>query len=130
MFRINILKHPTLSSLAFVIFRTIFMKNENIPLISVKLYNFITEGYYRGPVDVYKPYGENIYRYDANSLYPSVMKPFDMPVDNPIIFEDDISEIVPDGFGFYEVEVTTPEYLEHPILLTRNNNKTIAPLGT
>lgn len=52
MFRINILKYPTLPSLTFAIFRTIFMKDENIPLISGKLYEFIKEGYYRSHVDI------------------------------------------------------------------------------
>jgi hypothetical protein len=31
---------------------------------------FIRRGYYRGHADTYKPYGENIYYYDVNSLYP------------------------------------------------------------
>jgi hypothetical protein len=129
MFKINVLTYSTLSSLAFAVFRTIFMKKENIPLISGSLYDFIKEGYYGGHVDVYKPHGKNIRRYDGNSLYPSVMKPCDMPIGNPITFEGDISTIIKDPFGFFKVEVITPEYLEHPILLKRIKNKTIAPLG-
>jgi len=125
----NVLKYPTLPSLAFAIYRTKFMKNENIPLISGDLYNFIKEGYYGGPVDVYKPHGKNIYRYDVNSLYPSVMEPFDMPVGNPITFEGDITKVDPNAFGFFKVKVKTPKYLEHPILLKRVKDKTIAPLG-
>lgn len=68
---------------------------------------------------IYKPYGENILRYDVNSLYPAVMKPFDIPIGNPVIFEGDISQIIPNEFVFYEVEVTTPEYLEYLILLVK-----------
>jgi hypothetical protein len=58
------------------------------------------------------------------------MQKFDMPVGNPITFDGDISKIESNPFGFFKVKVTTPEYLEHPILLKRENNKTIAPLGT
>jgi DNA polymerase family B len=132
MFSINVLSYPTLPSLAFAIFRHKFMKNENIPLISGPLYDFIKEGYYGGHVEVYTPYGKNVKRYDANSLYPSVMESFDMPVGNPIIFEGDINHANLDlnnYLGFFKVEIETTNYLEHPILLKRVNNKTIAPLG-
>jgi hypothetical protein len=131
MFNINVLTYSTLSSLAFAIFRTKFMKKVNIPIITDSLYDFIKEGYYGGHVDVYIPHGKNVKRYDANSLYPSVMQPFDMPVGDPITFEGDISQIDPNDqlFGFFKVEVITPEYLEHPILLKRQDNTTIAPLG-
>ena len=31
---------------------------------------FIRRGYYGGHADTYKPYGDNLYYYDVNSLYP------------------------------------------------------------
>lgn len=47
--------------------------NKNIPLITNKtVYNDIKLGYYGGITEVYKPYGENLYYYDVNSLYPYV----------------------------------------------------------
>ncbi|KAJ3780136.1 B type DNA polymerase [Lentinula aff. detonsa] len=118
--RINAIKYPTLSSLAFAIYRSNFMKDE---YEIKKIY-----GYYGGAVDVYihkSDINQLVYRYDVNSLYPYVMKNFYMPTGNPQYFEGDIYLIKNKPFGFFEVEVESPKYLEHPILLF----KTIAPLG-
>jgi hypothetical protein len=109
------------------------MKNENIPLLKGNIYDFIKLGYSGGAVDVYKPYGKNIYRYDVNSLYPSIMNYYDMPVGDPINFEGDITKFYPDAFGFFEVNVYLPTYkgINEPILLTKikNKNKIVAPVG-
>lgn len=81
-FTVDVLKCPTLASLAFTIFRTMFLdKKTEIPIITGNMYYDIKKGYTGGYVDVIKPYGKNIYRYDVNSLYPYVMKN-DMPVGN------------------------------------------------
>nr|GFD00286.1 RNA polymerase, mitochondrial [Tanacetum cinerariifolium] len=37
------------------------------------------KGYYGGHADAYIPFGENLYYYDVNSLYPFVMKEYPMP---------------------------------------------------
>lgn len=74
LFRINIHKYPTISSLAFAIYRSNFLFDFKIPLISGQIYDDLKKGYTGGAVDVYKPYGENIFRYDVNSLYPYIMK--------------------------------------------------------
>jgi hypothetical protein len=55
LFKINIHKYPTLSSLAFGIFRTHFLKNDVIPQLSGKIAKDIREGYTGGAVDVYIP---------------------------------------------------------------------------
>jgi hypothetical protein len=145
LFRLDILKYPTLSSLAFAIFRSKFLKDAKIPIIEGDLFKDIKEGYTGGSVDVYKPFsekGKKIYRYDVNSLYPYVMQSFKMPVGNPIYFEGDISLIGPGSgynlinklFGFFEVEIETPQNMKIPLLQTRlktkNGDRTIAPLGT
>lgn len=132
-FRVDALKYPTISSLAFAIFRTNYLKPLSIPIITGRIYDFIKNGYSGGSVDVYKPFGKNINCYDVNSLYPSQMLKQDMPVGNPIFFEGDISKIEKDPFGFFEVEIKTPNDLNVPILQTRvkinSGYKTIAPLG-
>jgi hypothetical protein len=145
LFRLDILKYPTLSSLAFAIFRSKFLKNAKIPIIDGDLFDQLKKAYSGGAVDVYKPFpkkGEKVYRYDVNSLYPSTMKDFNMPVGNPIYFEGDISLIGPNSgynimnkpFGFFEVEVEAPKNMKIPLLQTRlkmiNGYKTVAPLGT
>lgn len=136
--RINSIKYPTLSSLASIIYRSNFMDDKyNIRKIYGNMYKFIQKGYTGGAVDVYihnPPIDQKIYRYDINSLYPFVMKNFDMPVGNPRYFEGDIYLMDKNPFGFFEVELETTKYLKHPILLMRSqdtkfNHRTIAPLG-
>jgi hypothetical protein len=149
-FRGDILKYPTLSSLAFGIYRQKYMGEAEIPIIYGEMYNFFKEGYTGGAVDVYKPYGKNVRRYDVNSLYPSVMHTFPMPVGNPTYFEGDIlsiptlacaplrqqrndvtakakesSEINLSNkpFGIFEVEVIAPENMNIPILQKRVKTK-------
>lgn len=79
MYRVDIHKYPTLPSLAFAIFRSNFMTNVNIPIISGSMFDFFfhkgyTGGSTGGSVVVYKPFGKKVFRYDVNSLYPYVMK--------------------------------------------------------
>ena len=62
-------------------------------------------------MDVFKPYGENVYGNDVNSLYPKQMESCDMPIGIPTYFEGDILKFDPNTFGFFEVEVKTPDYL-------------------
>lgn len=135
LFRLNIVRFSTLPSLALGIFRSNYLAESQIPLISGQMYNEIKKGYTGGSVDVYKPKGENVYRYDINSLYPFVMKEYPMPVGSPVYFEGDITAIDKDAVGFFDVSVTTPENLKIPILQTKvqtlhGGYRTVAPLGT
>jgi hypothetical protein len=135
LFRVDILRYPTISSLAFAIYRSNFLKEGfRIPLITGNLYYYLKKAYTGGSVDVYKPSGTNVYRYDVNSLYPYAMKNYNMPTDNPVYFEGDIFSIEPNAFGFFEVEVTAPKDINIPLLQlryeTKNGTKTIAPTGT
>jgi DNA polymerase family B len=150
---LDILKYPTLSSLAFAIYRSKFLKEEyKIPLIHGEIYNFIKKSYTGGSVDVFKPAIQNssgehpdtdsknkIYRYDVNSLYPFAMKNFPMPCGEPIYFEGDIlnpkllnsPEDLP--FGIFEVDIETPSDMKIPLLQfkirTKNGFRTVAPIG-
>jgi hypothetical protein len=108
LFRLDILTYPILASLAFGIYRSNFYNKEyNIPLIEGKIYDFIKQGYTGGSVDVYKPShvpqktDEKVFRYDVNSLYPTAMKEYPMPIGNPIYFEGDIFKFNPNAFGFF-----------------------------
>jgi hypothetical protein len=153
LFRIDIFKYPTLSSLAFTIYRSKFLKPDEIPLIHGEIFNFIKESYTGGSVDVYKPrpnknnfsnspeggglQGEKVYRYDVNSLYPYAMKKFPMPAGKPIYFEGDILRLETSNeerpFGIFEVDITAPDNINIPLLQTRiktdNGLRTIAPIG-
>nr|YP_010192425.1 DNA polymerase [Amanita sinensis]QZN08162.1 DNA polymerase [Amanita sinensis] len=82
LYKINVHKYPTLSSLAFAIFRTHYLKNDQlIPKISGTIYKNIQKAYTGGHVDVYKMYSDkSVHSYDFVSLYPSVMYNNEFPV--------------------------------------------------
>ena len=89
----------------------------------------IREAYTGGAGDVYLHHNgtggnyyaprEKLYYYDVNSLYPHVMATLEMPVGKPIAFEGDIHKIDLDAYGFFYCKITSPDYLEHPILQRR-----------
>jgi DNA polymerase elongation subunit (family B) len=130
LYSLNIINYPTISSLSFAIFRSNFMKEEIIPISNLKDYNFIKESYRGGHVDVYRPFtkkGRKVYCYDINSLYPFVMANNLFPTGIPKYFYG--SRDLNDIFGFVKVNVTCPNNMFCPVLLTRINDKTIAPIG-
>lgn len=44
---------------------------------------FIRRAYFGGRTYVFQPYGEDLYYYDVNSLYPYIMKEYPMPASKP-----------------------------------------------
>lgn len=137
LFKISINKFPTLSSIAFALFRTHFLTVDTIPQLSGQIENDIRKSYTGGAVDMYiprPPKGVKIFGYDVNALYPYVMKECDMPTGKPIQFYGNIRAIDPNAFGFFYCKITAPNNLKHPILQTHikinNMSRTIAPLGT
>ena len=134
LFEADINKYPTLSSLAFAIYRMKYLKNYKIPNITGELYRNLKKSYTGGSVDVYKPIGENIKRYDVNSLYPTVMSEFPSPVGEIKKFKGDILKYETNPFGFFFVNIKTPDNLDIPILQTRiktknNGIRTVSALG-
>lgn len=116
-----------------------FDKNNpiQIPKIAGLMYHDIRESFTGGHTDVYIPHGENVKLYDVNSLYPYVMKIFDMPVGPINFFEGDLNYLnilEENKFGFFYVTVTTPDKLFRPLLQlrvkTNHGVRTVAPLGT
>jgi hypothetical protein len=135
-FNINIHRYPTLSSLAFAIYRTLFLEIDTIPQLSGQVAKDIRQSYTGGAVDMYIPFNNEdtkVYAYDVNSLYPSVMLKFDMPIGKPTLFEGDIRVIDPKAFGFFYCNIIAPNNLEHPILQTHIKTegglRSVAPLG-
>ena len=134
-FKINIIKYPTLPSLSFAIYRTLFIKSF-ICQLSGKIATNIKLSYTGGSTDMFIPQNKPnhpIYCYDVNSLYPSVMNNFPMPVGKPTYFEGDIRKTNPEAFGFCYCNITSPTNIKHPILQTHVKTKsgirTIAALG-
>lgn len=141
--KVNLRFTPTTSSLALRTFRTTFpYSSENgIPIIVGDTFDFIKQSFTGGHVDVYNPYGTNVYHYDVNSLYPSVMNKYKMAVGNPSYFEASfdsniLTQKLTDNrpYGFFEVDIITSAELKYPIIQTRVNTndgyRTVAPLGT
>jgi hypothetical protein len=146
-FKVNVHKVLTLPSLAMRIFKSLFMPIDSIFQLHGGIEKDIRQSYTGGAVDVYIPHNrltpwltnekveyETLYYYDVNGLYPTVMSQQYMPVGKPIVFEGEITKINPQAFGFFYCEITSPQYLDHPILQRRiktsNGIRTIAGLGT
>ena len=134
LFNVNIEKYPTISSLAFAIFRTKFLQENSICQIAGEMYHFIQKAYTGGSVNMYIPKGLKLFGYDINSLYPFVMRNNYLPVGNPVYFKGNIRAKDPKAFGYFKVKVTTPSSLIYPVIQlhvkTKDGVRTIAPLGT
>lgn len=136
------MKYPTVSSLAFGIWKTHYLKDDSNELgihkLSGQVANEIRNGYTGGAVDMYipKPYKkELVYCYDVNSLYPSVMLNNLLAVGQATFFNGNILKncFGNNPFGFFYCKITAPKYIEHPIIQThvktKNGTRTVAPLG-
>jgi hypothetical protein len=137
LFRIDLIKYPTLSSLAFAIFRSNFFKINTIAQLTGKIAKDIRLSYTGGAVDMYipeNPEDVKIHHYDVNYLYPFTMDNKLMPTGKPILFKGDIRVLDPNAFGFFYCKITTPNNLLHPIIQTHikteHGERTISPLGT
>ena len=142
-YKLNVHKFPTLPSLTLAIYKSSYLIENTIPKITGDVYNFIRSGYTGGHSDMYKPKANNkeVYCYDVNSLYPSVMQVYDMPVGIPQYFEfnnfisiEEFLKFEKQPFGFFEVELSTPDKMNRPLfqtkVRTKNGLRTIAPIGT
>jgi hypothetical protein len=132
---LNVHRFPTLSSLAFGIFRAHYLGEHKIPKLGGEIYDFIRQAYTGGRVDVFKPQGNDLYYYDVNSLYPTVYSSQAMPVGKPTYFKgDNLLEHYPDAFGFFKCKIEAPNDLNVPILQTHvetsAGKRTVAPLGS
>lgn len=140
---VDIKNTPTLPSLCFKIYKSKYMKKNTIPILTGIPYRDIKQSYTGGATDMYIPYGENVWCYDVNSLYPTSMKNYKYPVGKFFSFVNNkglnITELAKilnrDVFGFVEVDVTCPKDLKHPILQIRrevenHSFRTFAPVGT
>jgi len=104
------------ATLSLKIFRMKFLKH-NIPVLDRKTDTFVRGGYFGGATDHYQLYGENLYYYDVNSLYPYAMMK-DMPV-FPTGFTKNISQddlINGNFFGYVLADIETPNDMKIPLL--------------
>lgn len=143
-FSINIFRSLTLPALAMRIFKTHYMPANTIFRISAEVEQNIRESYTGGAVDVYIPHNKisgffttiaakfkQLFYYDVNSLYPTVMSRLPMPIGKPVAFEGDIRLVEPNAYGIFYCKITSPDYIKHPILQRKVKGKgTVAGLGS
>ena len=128
-FKVDPLKTLTISALAFKIFRTSFYETAIIYKSYGFLDYFIRKSYKGGIVNVYKPYLENGYHYDVNSLYPFIMKTCEMPVGKGIFEKINGGFDILDFFGFIECKVFCPQDVYIPFLCIQSKEGLISPTG-
>nr|GEV34281.1 DNA polymerase-like [Tanacetum cinerariifolium] len=127
LYQLDIKSKITLSSLALNSFRLRYYNDEIFP-IHIPNQNedtFIRKAYYRGHTDSYKPYGENLYYYDVNSLYPFVMKEYPMPYGKPVWYSNMEDMDIDSMLGFIEAYVVCPKTINKPFLPYRSMTSTL-----
>ena len=93
-----------------------FLKH-NIPSLDRITDNFVREAYFGGATDHYQLYGENLFYYDINSLYPYAMLK-DIPL-APAGFHDNISQedlVNGNFFGYCLADIECPKDMKIPLL--------------
>ena len=127
-FNIDITSIVSTSSLSLKIFRSKFL-NVDIPILKGSVDKFIRKSYFGGGTDYYKGYGENLYYYDVNSLYPfNMMKPMPHKI---MKFHKSIDINLKDNtnlFGLFEAECYVPNNCR-AMLPYKHSGKTIYPYG-
>jgi len=126
-YKVDIEDCLTLSSLAMTIYRSKYYDSISWP-IHIPSRNedtFIRRGYYGGHADTYKPYGENLYYYDVNSLYPYIMKSCPMPGGVPVWHANLEGQELSNLYGFIEAYVVCPNTITRPFLPYRDHNDTL-----
>lgn len=118
----------TRSAQALQVFRTYLKKP--LPALSQSQDEFVRRAYAGGRTEIFRPFYRSntvpLNVYDVNSLYPSVLRDFDMPTGfKKVSRQVDLEQI---GFGEFTVEVPEDNYL--PVLWTRETGKFIFPVGT
>nr|YP_007890678.1 DNA polymerase [Jakoba libera]AGH24172.1 DNA polymerase [Jakoba libera] len=87
----------------------------------------IQDAYYPGHVEVYQAKVDKGYHYDFNSLYPFIMKSYDMPIGVPILWN---GQELQQCFGYLKVKVTSPDLLKPLLPVKIANEDVIYPNGT
>lgn len=92
----------------------------------------IRQAYKGGRVEVFKRKGQDLYKYDVNSLYPWAMYKYNYPfgfhhtITDPARAEQKIKA---GELGIYKCNIYCP-YMKYPYLALKKDNKLIFPVGT
>lgn len=138
--------YPTISSLAFGIFRKHYLNEFEIPIYKGKVFDFLRSSFTGGSTEMYRPYGKDIQCYDVNSLYPSSMAYNKFPVGKTYEFTGDIEVLYnldatwnkDNSYFIADAHVETLKDLYQPYLQINHlgpenglpGHRTISPIGT
>ena len=128
LYQVDITSIWSSSTLAMKIFRLKYLK-QSIPTLNKYLDYFIRDSYFGGITDVYKLYGENIYYYDVNSLYPyAMLNPMPSKMNK---FYDSMKDVkFSEFFGFCTAIIQAPKDIIMPLLPFRlKSGNVIYPSG-
>ncbi len=114
----------TIASQAQKIFQT-FLKDP-IYSPSETANEFMREACHGGRTEIFKPLGQNLYEYDVNSLYPSVMRDFEFPSGRAI----KTYRYKANKLGIYKCEIKVPLNTHLPCIPFKQNKSLIFPKGT
>lgn len=117
----------TIASLSLDDFRRNYL-NKTHWVESVSQHKIVQKGYYGGRVEsIKRGRFENINCYDFNSLYPSVMKDFEMPIGKPDTYPKGHISLIEDYEGVSYVEGFMPNHYI-PTLPMRQDLRLIFPV--
>ena len=129
-YKLNLMDGLTISSLAMKLFIRRYYE-DNIPNINkLSIYKDIRQAFYGGMTEVYRPYGEDLYYYDVNSLYPySSLN--DMPglISEKITFYNEKTDIS-NLFGFFNCIIEAPLDGYIGLLPIKRDGTIELPVGT
>jgi hypothetical protein len=127
--KIDVTKLPTISSIAFKIFRANYLGDSKLPIIKGNAHKDMRNAYHGGVVEVFKNEGTNLKLYDVTSLYPFAMLN-DMPTGD-MKFSTDPNIMNYFGIVFVTVDTTNldPRYSNYPLLPHKMDGRMYNPLG-
>jgi hypothetical protein len=134
---INPLKCSTIASYCLSVFRTNYLEENTIAVLTKEEYDFCKRGFFGGRTEVFKMFktwtdtqikeGVHGKYVDIQSLYPSVQFFDDLPCgtpkwDNEPIYET-VTEYIDNHYGYIECDIECPQDLHIPLLPEKKNNK-------
>ena len=143
---INPLSCSTIASYAMKVFRTHYLNENQISVMTKEEYDFCKRGFFGGRTEVFKlfqtwteedikngRYGKYV---DIQSLYPSVQFFDDLPCGVPIwdtktysnMTDEWTADYIETHYGYIECDVVCPSNLHIPLLAEKKNGKLIFDL--
>lgn len=134
---IHPLRFSTIASYCLAVFRTNFMTDKQIAVLTKEEYDFCKQGFFGGRTEVFKlfqtwteqdikegKYGKYV---DIQSLYPSVQFFDELPCgipkwDNEPTYTN-ADDYINSHYGYIQCDITCPQNLHVPLLPEKRNNK-------